>query len=265
MTSAPGSVRLEVADGVALLTLDRPHVRNALDGRLLTDLRDRLAEADAMSEVRALVLTGADPAFCAGLDLVAFGAGDPLLLAEASAASHPPWPPTRKPLVGAVNGPCVAGGLELALACDILVASERAAFADTHARVGVMPGWELTARLAAAVGRRTATWMSLTGNPLTATQAAAAGLVLQVVQHAKTVDAALAVAGAIAASDPAAVAALLGTYRDSEAAVWADGFAIETTTGEVWRAGVGSFDTVEARRADVVSRGRAQQGAATDE
>jgi enoyl-CoA hydratase len=265
MTAAPGSVRLEVADGVALLTLDRPHVRNALDGRLLTELRERLAEADARPEVRALVLTGVDPAFCAGLDLVAFGGGDPILVAEASAASHPPWPPTRKPVVGAINGPCVAGGLELALACDVLVASERATFADTHARVGVMPGWELTVRLSAAVGRRTATWMSLTGNPLTAQQAADAGLVLQIVPHAETVSAALRLVAAVAASDPAAVAALLGTYRDAEAAVWADGFAIETTTGEVWRAGVGSFDTVEARRVDVVSRGRAQHRSAAAE
>jgi len=258
--SGDGEVQREVRGAVGLVTLDRPQVRNALNGSLLEGLREALAEVDADVAVRVIVLTGSDPAFCAGLDLRALGAEDPALVAEIGVASHPPWPPTRKPVIGAVNGPAVTGGLELALACDLLVASERATFADTHGRVGVMPGWEMTSRLPAAVGRRTATWMSLSGTPLSATQAAAAGLVLRVVPHEQLLDAAFEVAEAVAASDPAAVEVLLDVYRRTESTLWAEGIDLETAAAERWRAGGRDYTSVEQRRASVIAAGRQQHG-----
>jgi len=254
----PGRVTSSVHDRVGVVTLDRPHVRNALNGALLSGLRAAMADLDAHPDVRAIVLTGSDPAFCAGLDLKALGADDPFLVAEIGAPSHPPWPPTRKPVVGAINGPAVTGGLELALACDLLVASDGATFADTHGRVGVMPGWEMTVRLAAAVGRRTATWMSLSGTPLSAAEASAAGLVLRVVPHADLMAEALAVAGAVAASDPAAVEVLLDVYRRTEADVWDVGLTRETLAAQSWRARGVDYATVEQKWAEVIAASRQQ-------
>lgn len=254
MTAGRG-IRVEIRDAVAIVTLDRPEVRNALNGSLLVALSETMTELDRDPAVDVVVLTGADPAFCAGLDLKALGAGDPDLLAAVSGASHPPWPPTTKPVVGAINGPAVTGGLELALACDLLVASTRATFADTHARVGVMPGWQLTVRLPAVVGRRLATWMSLTGRPLNAAAALAAGLVVQVVEHDSLLDTSLRLGRDIAENDQAAVQTLLAAYRLIENDVMAVGFAIETANGQAWRAGHGSLTDVESRRAEIIRRG----------
>ncbi len=253
-----GRVTRAVNGTIGLVTLDRPHIRNALDGPLISGLREAMSEMDAHPDVRAIVLTGSDPAFCAGFDLKALGARDPFLVAEIGVPSHPPWPPTRKPVVGAVNGPAVTGGLELVLACDLLVASDRATFADTHGRVGVMPGWEMTVRLSAAVGRRTATWMSLSGTPLSAAEAKDAGLVLRVVPHADLMAVAFEVAGAVAASDPAAVEVLLDVYRRTEGDVWDAGLARETLAAQSWRARGVDYAVVEQKRAEVIAAGRQQ-------
>ena len=121
-------VLVEVSELVATVTLNRPERRNAISGGLLAALRDALTGLDARSDIRAIVLTGADPAFCAGLDLTELGQPGGAL---SSAARGPVLPDMGKPLIGAVNGVAITGGLELALACDFLVASELARFADT--------------------------------------------------------------------------------------------------------------------------------------
>src|SRR3546814_3076744 len=113
---------------------------------------------DGRDDVAAIVLTGADPAFCAGLDLKELaGGGDALketgATGERKAGSPGPIPDMDTPVIGAVNGVAITGGFELALQCDFLIASDRARFADTHARVGIMPGWGLTVLLAEAIGR----------------------------------------------------------------------------------------------------------------
>jgi enoyl-CoA hydratase len=114
--------------------------------------------------VRAVVLTGAGTAFCAGLDLRELGKSGANLRLVGPAAGRPrPWRATTKPVIGAVNGPAVTAGLEIALTCDFLIASEQASFGDTHARVGVLPGWGLSYLLPQAVGVRRAREMSLTG------------------------------------------------------------------------------------------------------
>jgi len=149
---------VDVADRVAVVTLNRPERRNALNAALYRQIPETLAALDGDDAVEVMILTGTDPAFCAGVDLKEFGDA-PAPRAHAS-TGRTPWrgslPPLATPLLGAVNGACVTGGLELALACDFLVASERACFGDTHARVGVMPGDGMTVRLPAAVGVRRA-------------------------------------------------------------------------------------------------------------
>ena len=249
-------ITTETIGRIAVVRLDRPAVRNALNGELLIGLRDALHAADQDPAVRAIVLTGADPAFCAGLDLKAFAAGDPVLVAEASADSHLPWDATRVPVIGAINGPAVAGGLELALNCDILIASEHATFADTHARVAVMPGWGLSARLPSAVGRNLAIWMSLSGRPIGAARALNAGLVSDVVRHDELLRAALTLANDIADAPEPAVAALLNSYRRIERAVHGAAFNVETDSGREYRQGSLQLTHVDSARSSVIDRGR---------
>ncbi|MFC0450201.1 enoyl-CoA hydratase [Rhodococcus jostii] len=227
-------VRCETHDRTAVLTLDRPESRNALNGPVLQQLTTAMAAADQDDAVDAIVLTGADPAFCAGIDLKAVAAQDPHLLRLVGAASHAPWPATAKPVIGAINGSAVTGGLEVALHCDFLIASERATFADTHARVGVLPCWGLTVLLPAAVGRRTAMRMSMTGEPLDAAAAHAAGLVTQVVAHDDLIPAALSAGAQISRSHALAARTLLASYRRADRAIRDAGYDVESHTAQNW-------------------------------
>jgi enoyl-CoA hydratase len=243
----------ERRDGVAVVTLNRPDRRNALSADLLAALRASVAELDASPDVRAIVLTGADPAFCAGLDLAELGDGDSPLRA---AGSSPVLPSLSTVLIGAVNGAAVTGGLELALACDFLIASERARFADTHARVGIMPGWGLSYALPEAVGLRRARQMSATGNFVDARTARAWGLVNEVVAHEQVLDVALRLAADVATNDPAAVQAIFATYRSQVIGEAAAG--IEQAAQVRWHtAGIDRAE-VARRREAVIARGRSQ-------
>ncbi|EUA54467.1 enoyl-CoA hydrolase [Mycobacterium xenopi 4042] len=129
------TLQVDTSERIRTLTLNRPRSRNALSAVLRDRLFTALAQAEADDDVDVVILTGADPVFCAGLDLKELG--------EQSALPDisPRWPAMTKPVIGAINGAAVTGGLELALYCDILIASERARFADTHARVGLLPTW----------------------------------------------------------------------------------------------------------------------------
>lgn len=248
-------------DGTAVVTLNRPDVRNAIDPALLRGLRTALHELDADDGVGAIVLTGADPAFSAGLDLRRLASPDGGLVDDAvhRSVSQAPWgDPLRTPLIGAVNGAAVTGGLEIALNCDILVASERARFADTHARVGVLPGWRLSVLLPLHVGPGLARRMSLTGDFLPAPDALRAGLVTEVVPHEELLPAARRVAATIAANDRAGVQTLLGSYRRLEAELVGDGDAVEATTAREWRAVAPGPADVERRREAIIGRGRTQ-------
>src|SRR3954453_1079723 len=199
----------DVADGMAVLTLNRPEKRNALNSELTAALRKGMAEADADDAVSVIVLTGADPVFCAGVDLTDIGGGAPDRFTPGT-ESEPgrPWRRTTKPVIGAINGAAVTGGFELALQCDFLVASERAAFGDTHARVGLLPGWGLSVLLPQAVGVRRAKEMSLTGNFMGGEEALQFGLVNRVVPHAELLPVTKQVAADIAGNDQHAVRAL---------------------------------------------------------
>ncbi|HEV7686280.1 MAG TPA: enoyl-CoA hydratase-related protein, partial [Acidimicrobiia bacterium] len=159
------------------------------------------------------------------------------------------------PVIGAVNGPAVTGGLELALQCTFLVASERAAFGDTHARVGVHPGGGLTGLLPQAIGLRRAREMSLTGNFLDAAEAHRLGLVNHVVPHRDLLPTVRGLAGDIAAGDPRTVTALNDTYRDVAALPLGEGLALERARFKAWE-----YDPagIESRRQAVLDRGRSQ-------
>ena len=204
---------IDTTDRIRTVTLNRPGARNALSSALRSRFFSALREADADESVDVIVVTGADPVFCAGLDLKELG--DTTELPDIS----PKWPPMTKPVIGAINGAAVTGGLELALYCDILIASERARFADTHARVGLLPTWGLSVRLPQKVGVGMARRMSLTGDYLSAEDALRAGLVTQVVAHEELLPAARAVAASIVGNNQKAVRALLASYQDRKSVV----------------------------------------------
>lgn len=269
MPSLPSSdvVTVEVADSVATITLNRPDARNALSMELLRALPRAIAEADADSQVDALVLTGADPAFCAGLDLREVGTdGGPLKVSgalggtdDAARSRRGPMPGRTKPLIGAVNGAAVTGGLEVALACDWLVASEKARFADTHARVGIQPGWGLTVLLPQAVGLRRARQMSATGNFVDAETALAWGLVNHVVAHDELLTFAQALARDVASNDAAAVGQIFATYAEGSELTAADAWALEARVAAEWQGRAFDPSEVARRRQAITERGRAQQ------
>ncbi|HEX4846857.1 MAG TPA: enoyl-CoA hydratase, partial [Novosphingobium sp.] len=178
-------VTVERDGPVAVVTLNRPEAMNALSRGLRAQLAQVMVELDAEERIRAVVLTGAGTrAFTAGLDLKELGSGAASLGAatDQEATSNPvkAIETCRKPVIGAINGVAITGGFELALACDILIASENARFADTHARVGIMPGWGLSQKLSRMIGISRAKELSLTGNFIDAQTACAWGLVNRV-------------------------------------------------------------------------------------
>ena len=242
---------IDTHDRVRTLTLNRPASRNALS----TELRRRfflaLRDAETDDTVDVVILTGADPVFCAGLDLKELG--DSTELPDIS----PQWPPMTTPVIGAINGAAVTGGLELALYCDILIASEQARFADTHARVGLLPTWGLSVRLPQKVGVGMARRMSLTGDYLAAPDALRAGLVTEVVPHDRLLETARKVAASIVGNNQKAVRALLGSYHRIDEAATAAGLAIEADSAAQWMSAASGGD-IAANREAVLQRGRAQ-------
>jgi enoyl-CoA hydratase len=261
-------LRLDVSDRVATVTLDRPESRNALNRELRRALDTTVRDLDADDRVDVVVLTGADPAFCAGLDLkeLASGAGESVEALGAEAmrtGDRPPqdigpFPPIGKPVIGAINGVAITGGFELALRCDLLVASERAVFADTHARVGIMPGWGLTVLLPQAVGVRRARELSATGNFLDAPTALSWGLVNHVVPHEELLPFARKLAADIVSNDQRAVRRILQTYEEGALLSAADAWQIEASVARAWQGEGLDPAAIEARRTAVTARGRSQ-------
>lgn len=205
---------------VRVLTLNRPQARNALTHELIRALYAALKEADADAAVLAVVLTGTDPAFCAGVDLKE-AARDGLKYFEEfrSKSCITAVREMRTPIIGAINGATFTGGLEIALGCDFLVASERAVFADTHARVGILPGGGMTARLPQVVGLAMARRMSMTGEVIDAARAERIGLVTEVVAHDRLLERALELAEAIAEVPGPTMLGLKEIYTEGAAAV----------------------------------------------
>lgn len=213
---------------VRVLTLNRPEARNALSRDLIRATYTALTAADADADVRAVVLTGADPAFCAGVDLKeaqrdGLGYFEEFRSQSCIAAVAQMQTPT----VGAINGATFTGGLEMALGCDFLVASERAVFADTHARVGILPGGGMTARLPQVVGAAMARRLSMTGEVVDAARAERIGLVTEVVAHERLVDRAVELATQVAEVPGSVMSGLKKIYTTGAAAVFAPALTAE--------------------------------------
>jgi enoyl-CoA hydratase len=258
-------VLVDVEDRIATVTLHRPEARNALSRAVTYGLWDAVLAAGRDPEVDVVILTGADPAFCAGVDLKEVSGETP-----ASADARPPGegpergqdglfrflPVIDKPVIGAVNGVAVTGGLEVALQCTFLVASERARFADTHARVGIMPGGGITVLMAQSIGLRRAVEMSVTGNFMTADEALQVGLVNHVVSHDELMPFTRKLAADIVSNDQRGVRRLLQNYRRiANAATLEEAHLAEGLMAESW---VIRAQDVAERRAGVVERGRSQ-------
>ena len=253
---------IDKSDGVAVVTMNRPEAMNAMSVGLRAALFDAFVALNADPEVRVAILTGAgERAFTAGLDLKELGASRDGM--QAANALQPAANPVRaiahfaKPVIGAINGVAITGGFELALACDILIASTNARFADTHARVGITPGWGLSQKLSRLIGLYRAKELSLSGNFLDAKTAYNWGLVNRVVEPAELMPAAMKLAREIA-SIPVD---MLVTYKrmidDGFALPMGEALALEHERSTVWNADV-TPERVEANRLAVLARGRGQ-------
>ncbi|KAA0234085.1 MAG: Crotonyl-CoA hydratase [Acidimicrobiales bacterium] len=256
----PDVLLVETGDRIAVVTMNRPAARNALNAELRGAIGENMAALDADDSIDVIVLTGADPAFCAGLDLKELGSGGAGLTEEGESfitRRRGPLPELSKPLIAAVNGVAITGGFELALNCDFIIASERARFADTHARIGVMPGWGLTVLLPQAIGIRRAKQLSGTGNFLDARTACEWNLVNQVVPHDELLPFTLSLAADIAGNDSAGVGHIYRTYDEGALLSADEAWDLEARRAGEWLAGVKASDIEERRRA-VTERGRSQ-------
>ena len=252
-------LRVEKSDKIAVVTLDRPEAMNALSRALRSALHHAILDIDADPSVSVVVLTGAGRAFTAGLDLKELGSDPPGMgSANAAVASENPVlaiRQCRKPVVGAINGVAITGGFELALACDVLIASTQARFADTHARVGIMPGWGLSQRLSRTIGVYRAKELSLTGNFLDARTACEWGLVNRVVEPNALMPVALQLAADMA-SIPAETLSLYKNIIDIGFDLpLGQGLALERERSSANNRAV-TPAMVEARRLAIQARGR---------
>ena len=248
-----------IEDGVATITLNRPDQMNALSAELRAALVQAVAQLNADESVKVAVLTGAgERAFCAGLDLKELGAG-----ASIGATVMDPHDPVStlnhfdKPLIGAINGVAITGGFELALACDVLIASSRARFADTHARVGIMPAWGLSQKLARMIGISRAKELSFTGNFLDADTACAWGLVNRVVPPNQLLPQALKLAADMAQIDGSFLISYKHLINDGYAMPFGESLDMEKGRAAPHNAAV-TPELIETRRAAVQARARLQ-------
>lgn len=245
---------------VAIVTLNRPQAMNALSQALRRDLAKVFRELEADDDVRAIVLTGAGTrAFTAGLDLKELGQQG----LGATNAEGPDDNPvkaieqTGKPVIGAINGVAITGGFEVALACDVLIGSENARFADTHARVGIMPGWGLSQKLSRLIGPYRARELSLSGNFLDAATAERWGLLNRVVSAEDLVAAATQLAHDMATIAPSFARVYKKLINDGYELPFGQAMALEAERSTAANAQVSAAE-VEAARGAVQARGRSQ-------
>jgi enoyl-CoA hydratase len=252
-------VLVDKRDGFAIVTLNRPEEMNALSRELRSDFDTAFDECTADERIRVIILTGSGRAFCAGFDLKELATSS-----EADASQEADNVIARAmerfdgPIIGAINGHAITGGFEMALACDILIASENARFADTHARVGILPGWGLSQKLPRMIGLSRAKEISFTGAPVYARQAYEWGLI----NHVVPPDDLLARAIEMAENMCACVPHILKQYKPlidkgysmsySEALAWEEQQAIAS-------AKQASAALITDRRQAVMDRGRSEK------
>jgi enoyl-CoA hydratase/carnithine racemase len=223
------TVILDKTNGVATITLNRPQVLNAISTGLLNDLRAALTEAGEDSAIGVIVITGAGRAFSAGVDIkTKDAAGQPVspkreLALEVIAVIEG----LDKAVIAAVNGHCLTGALELATACDIIVAGESAVFGDTHARWGLTPTWGGSQRLPRLIGAQKAKELFFTGDILSATEAERIGIVNRVVADDMLVEEVSAMTAKILANSPETIRIEKSLVNRGLRMTWEDGLALE--------------------------------------
>ena len=243
-------LRIEKDDGVAIFTLNRPESLNALSAALCGRLEQAFGALGDDDSVGAVVLTGAGRAFSAGVDLKELG-GEVELPDDVPISRNPMRAigECRQPIVAAINGICVTGGLEVALACDVLIASSEARFADTHARIGVVPQWGITQRLPRAIQ------MSFSGDFIDAHTAERWGLVSRVVAPDRLLPECLELAREIAAAPRGAVQTVKRIYEDTAGAALAGGLKREVEISSQYMRSVPA-EEIAGRRRQVQARSR---------
>jgi enoyl-CoA hydratase len=252
-------ITIDIENEIALVTLNRPAQMNSLSAELRAQLTATFASLNTDPGVKVAILTGAgERAFCAGLDLKELGAGASINAAVED-ANDPVSVLNRfeKPIIGAINGVAITGGFELALACDVLIASTNARFADTHARVGIAPGWGLSQKLSRLVGISRAKELSFTGNFLSADTAAAWGLVNRVLAPEELIPAAKKLASDMAQIELDFLRRYKRLIDQGYALPFGDAMALERIHAATFNATV-TADSIEARRQTVQARGRTQ-------
>lgn len=245
--------------GYAVVTLNRPQALNALSRALMAELADTVDRLEDDPAVRVLILTGAGRAFCAGLDLKELGSGQGSLgEGDSGVAARDPVAAIERfsgPVIGAINGPAVTGGFELALACDVLLASPLARFADTHARIGIAPAWGLSQKLSRVIGPYRAREYSLSGNWIGADEASRFGFVNHVVPPEDLLAAAQRLANDMLGALPEMLVRYKAIIRDGYALNFGDGLVLERTRGRQFNAALSAGD-LESRREGVRERNR---------
>ncbi len=256
-------VTVETDGAIAVITLNRPEAMNALSLALQSELAEAIETVGADDAVRVMIITGAgERAFTAGLDLKevgVYGLGygpDGARRGKDAVAALRACP---KPVIGAINGVAITGGFELAVACDILIASTNARFADTHVRVGVTPGWGMSQRLSRILGPSRAKELSLSGNFLDAATACAWGLVNRVVAPEELMPAARRLAADIASCDPDMVRRYKALIDDGYDLPFGQAMALELERSNADNAAL-TPESIAERRAGVQARGRTQKG-----
>jgi enoyl-CoA hydratase len=250
-------VLVDKQDGIATVTLNRPEKLNALNRELRLAFCHAMQALRADPEVRVVIITGAGRAFCVGLDLRELGTRASGIRDEGNATFITVIDDMEVPVIGAINGFAITGGFEMALACDIMIAAEEAQFADTHARVGVMPGGGMSARLPRAVGIRKAKELSLTGNYLTAREAERMGLVNRVVPRDQVLAAAREMAAQIAGANHTIVRQMKQLYDRTTRATLDEALRIEQDAFNDFNRKANLADLANAGDA-VIARGRTQ-------
>ncbi len=195
-------VLFSVENKIAVITLNRPERRNAINQKLLIRFFDALDAVTSRNDIRVAIITGNGPSFCAGLDLDSIGKEN-FLDPRGDGRDLPDMMRScQKPLIGAVNGHAITGGFALALNCDFIIAAENAQFTDTHAREGIHPGWGMTQLLQQTVGLRRAKQISFACQPIFAHTALAWGLVNEVLPREHLLDRAKTIAAQIVQANP---------------------------------------------------------------
>jgi enoyl-CoA hydratase len=266
MSQSPEPVVLVAKeDGIAVVTLNRPSKLNALNRELRTAFCPAMQALRNDDEAKVVIITGAGRGFCAGLDLKELGedaskASGPVVRDMTNISFVSVIENMQVPVIAAVNGFAITGGFELALACDMMLAAESARFADTHARVGVMPGAGMSARLPRAIGIRKAKEMSLTGNYLSAREAERLGLVNRVVADDRLMDEARELAGQILSADQNMVRRMKGLYDLTAKTTLEEALRIEQEHFRAFNSS-SKLNDFDNRRAAVIERGRSQNRA----